>query len=202
MNAYLFLNTKEGILTDLQTNQKIQKIAGKNPNFKYWLYIFMFLILVGATYYVATNYNNDKIQEYQINQQLENLIHKAATNQQLTELEWNELCELLLTVKGINVNDCENCRDYIRAILGGKHEVFLKNYEKRTDRELQKGIRSIQKQIIEHQDKIVNPQKHYPEWENVRPEKREHLVNEKWNEDIQRQREQKEILECILKNRK
>jgi len=51
-------------------------------------------------------------------------------------------------------------------------------------------------------DKIVNPKKYYPNWESLDPRNRDNLINKKWKQDIQRQSEQKEILECILKNRK
>jgi hypothetical protein len=85
------------------------------------------------------------------------------------------------------------------AQAGGKHSGFLRNYQGRSAEELRRGIASLKKQIAEHQDKIANPQKHIPEWSSLDARKRDALVKHKWPEDIQRQTEQLEILESLLK---
>jgi hypothetical protein len=84
---------------------------------------------------------------------------------------------------------------------GGKHSGFYKQYVNKSDEEIRKGIQSIEQQIAEHQDKIRNPEAHIPNFKNLDPRQQEALINKKWPSDIQRQMEQKEILEGILRSR-
>ena len=85
------------------------------------------------------------------------------------------------------------------AEAGGTHSGFLKNYRNKPPEELRRGISSLKKQIALHQDKISNPEKHIPDWPSLDPRERESLLNRKWPQDIQRQTEQLEILEGLLK---
>jgi len=63
------------------------------------------------------------------------------------------------------------------------------------------GIKSLEKQIAEHQEKIANPEKYIPNFRQLNPRQQEALITEKWLGDIQRQMEQKDILEGILRGR-
>ena len=85
---------------------------------------------------------------------------------------------------------------------GGKHNGFYKQYIGKTKSEIEKGIKSIQKQIDEHIDKIINPEKHIPDFKKLDPRQQDALINKKWPSDIQRQMEQKRILEGILNDTK
>jgi hypothetical protein len=85
------------------------------------------------------------------------------------------------------------------AEVGGKHAGFLKNYQGKSPEELRRGIASLQKQIALHKDKIANPDKHIPNWSSLDPRQQEALVQKKWPSDIQRQAEQLDILEGLLK---
>jgi len=204
MNTYSFINTKENILSDLRPIQHVQKNTKRNlnPNFKSLVFLVLFLSAISLSYYFATNYHqNVEILKSKNSNKLEFLIQKTINNEQLTKFEWNELCQLLSSEKGINVNDCESCQDYLRALLGGKHHKWMLEYMQKPDKEVMKGIKSIEKLIIEHQNKIKAPDKFYPDWKTLRPEQQKDLVNNKWNKDIKRQTEQKNILNCILKNR-
>ena len=82
-----------------------------------------------------------------------------------------------------------------------KHKGWKEQQKKLSDKELQKGINSFEKQIELHKDKINNPEKYYPEWNSLNQKQREALINNKWPSDIKRQEEQKKILEEILKSR-
>ncbi|WP_394336049.1 pre-toxin TG domain-containing protein [Bacillus safensis] len=88
---------------------------------------------------------------------------------------------------------------YDVAKSGGKHSGFYKQYIDKSPDQIKKGINSIDKQIAEHRDKIKNPEKHIPNFRNLDPRQQEALINKKWPSDIQRQIEQKQILEGILK---
>jgi hypothetical protein len=85
------------------------------------------------------------------------------------------------------------------AEAGGRHAGFLRNYQGKPPGELRRGIESLKKQIEEHRDKISNPEKHIPNWKSLDPRQQKALLEKKWPSDIQRQREQLEILEGLLK---
>jgi len=133
-------------------------------------------------------------------EKLSELVDQVVKGVPLPAEAWCELCSLLSKVKGLNINACDSCHDYLRALLGGKHETFMKNYEKCSDNELKKGIRSLQKQIDFHLDKIANPRNYIKDWDNLDIREREGTLK-KWQKDIDRQTEHKEIMNCILKNR-
>ncbi len=52
----------------------------------------------------------------------------------------------------------------IAKSLGAKHHGVYIKYRIKTSRELNKGIRSFQRRIDEHRDKISNPQNYDPRW--------------------------------------
>lgn len=83
-----------------------------------------------------------------------------------------------------------------------RHAGFRQNYAGRSPAELQKSIASIEKQIAEHQDKILNPEKHIPNWSGLDPRQRHALVSKKWPSDIERQKEQLAVLKSLQENRK
>ncbi|MEZ4864116.1 MAG: RHS repeat-associated core domain-containing protein [Caldilineaceae bacterium] len=87
---------------------------------------------------------------------------------------------------------------YQIAKEGGKHAGFLRNYAGRSIGQIQKGISSIEQLIVEHQDKIVNPEKYIPNFRELDPRQQEALLTRKWPADIQRQIEQLEILKGLL----
>ena len=88
------------------------------------------------------------------------------------------------------------------AKSGGKHSGFYKQYVGKSDDEIRKGIQSLDKQIAEHQAKISNPEAYIPNFKDLDPRQQDALINKKWPSDIQRQMEQKEILEGIVSSRK
>ncbi|MGG7074653.1 hypothetical protein U5B43_10500, partial [Campylobacter sp. 9BO] len=90
---------------------------------------------------------------------------------------------------------------YEIAKIGGKNFGFYKNYLNKSTKEIEKGIKSLEKQIQEHIDKISNPQKYIKDFDKLDIRQQENLINKKWNSDIARQKEQKQILEQILRER-
>ena len=79
---------------------------------------------------------------------------------------------------------------------------MYKQYLKVPDKSIEKGIRSIEKQILEHQDKIKNPKKYIENWDKLHPGQRKALLAKRWPNDIRRQQEQKRILKGVLEERR
>jgi hypothetical protein len=95
------------------------------------------------------------------------------------------------------INSLEN--ESFKAISSSeRHAGFLNNHLNRTVKELKKGITSFEKQIIFHEEKILNPSKHIKNWHELDPRQQKALIDKKWPDDIKRLTEQKDILKSIL----
>jgi hypothetical protein len=90
---------------------------------------------------------------------------------------------------------------YDDAMNGGKHSNWAKEYLNKEVTEIEKGIKSFDKQIELHKDKIKNPEKYYPDFKKLDIREQEANINKIWPRDIAKQQEQKSILEGILRNR-
>lgn len=75
-----------------------------------------------------------------------------------------------------------------------------KYYARQTDNELLKGIRSEQKQITLHIDKIKNPEKYVPGYKSESKQYREGLIR-KWKKDLANHERQVELRKKELKRR-
>ena len=89
---------------------------------------------------------------------------------------------------------------YQIAKEGGRHAGTYKNYLERSDKELQKGIDSYQKQVDLHQNKINNPQDNAKDWNKMSQQERNGLINY-WKKESNNYRQQRDILKGILSNR-
>lgn len=87
---------------------------------------------------------------------------------------------------------------YIAAKNGGKHAPLIKLYSGKPAKEIQKGVKSLEKQITVHQDKIANPSKYCPDWDTMDPRRQEALINKRWPTEIQCYTEERDILQSIL----
>lgn len=87
------------------------------------------------------------------------------------------------------------------AINKDSHVKMVRDYLDKPVKEIQKGIRSYEKQIALHQEKIANPSKFIPHWEELHPERQHALINKKWPAEIQCYTEQRDLLQSILNER-
>lgn len=90
---------------------------------------------------------------------------------------------------------------YIAAKSGGKHARIITEFDAKPAKEIQKSIRSYEKLITEHKDKIVNPSKYCPDWDTFHPNRQKALVEKIWPTEIQCYTEQMDILQTILNQR-
>ena len=87
---------------------------------------------------------------------------------------------------------------YIAAKNGGKHARIITEFAGKPAKEIQKSIRSYEKLIIEHKDKIANPAKYCPDSDNFHPNRKKALVEKVWPNEIQCYTEQMDILQTVL----
>lgn len=73
------------------------------------------------------------------------------------------------------------------ALRGGAFSELITISEKMTDKQLNKSIRSYQKQIDKHIDKINHPEKYASEYNNKREEEKKGLLKH-WEDDIKKNR--------------
>jgi tetratricopeptide (TPR) repeat protein len=87
------------------------------------------------------------------------------------------------------------------AISKDSHVKMVRDYLNKPAKEIQKGIKSYEKQIALHQEKIANPSKFIPDWDKLHPERQHALINKKWPAEIQCYTEQRNVLQSILNER-
>lgn len=92
-------------------------------------------------------------------------------------------------------------RAYKTALTGGKHAGKLRRYRDVPSAEIKRGIRSLEKQITKHQSWIQEPTKKTKLFYNLHDARQRALLEKRWPDDIQRQREELAILKAILVSR-
>lgn len=89
---------------------------------------------------------------------------------------------------------------YEVAKTGGKHYQWYKQQLDLGYRQLHKGIRSFEKQIMDHENWLRDPQSKVDDWEKRGAAYRDGLLK-KWRQDIARHQEQISILQGVLKEK-
>lgn len=89
---------------------------------------------------------------------------------------------------------------YEIAKAGGTHSGLLRNYAQRSTKEIQDAIKSYEKRVAEHVEKLANPEKYAKNWENMSVEAREGLL-QKWQTDLQRNKNEGYVMRGILRDR-
>jgi hypothetical protein len=82
------------------------------------------------------------------------------------------------------------------AKQGGRHSGQYKEFMKQTPKQLQKSIKSFDKQINKHKNWINNPASKVKNWDKLTLKHKQDLIYH-WNEDIKRAQEFKEIASII-----
>ena len=89
---------------------------------------------------------------------------------------------------------------YGAAKAGGKHAGWYEGRTQDGSVQLEKAVRSIELQIAQHVQWIENPGLKVQDWTQRSARYQDGLLS-KWQKDIDRQREQADILRGILKDR-
>jgi len=91
---------------------------------------------------------------------------------------------------------------YVEAIQpGGRHHGWYRRLQDQSDAELEKSVRSFERQIVRHEGWIADPSSKTPDFGEFHPQRKLALV-EGWQQDVARQRECIDILRDILEERK
>jgi hypothetical protein len=89
---------------------------------------------------------------------------------------------------------------YLESKLGGIHNGQYNKFVKQDVKQLQKSIKSFNKNIKKHEWYIQNPKSHVHNWDSL-PVERQEYYKRHWNNDIARAKEFKHIAEQVLKNK-
>lgn len=98
------------------------------------------------------------------------------------------------------VNMVNDAFEIAKQKTGSNHGWYLQQLNL-SNAELQKGIKSFNKQIEKHRLWINNPYLKIPNFGELHPDRQKNLIERKWPQDIQRHKDQIAILEGILKER-
>jgi hypothetical protein len=90
---------------------------------------------------------------------------------------------------------------YEIAKEGGRHSGQLRRFEQWNDKQLEKSIRSFDKNIAEHEGYLSNPKSKAPEWDRFPPDHQERL-KKVWERHLQNTKELKDVAQQVLKQRK
>ncbi len=101
--------------------------------------------------------------------------------------------------KGLSV--VERGEPYETAKAGGRHGAFYQAYRQRRAEEIQRGIRSLARQIEAHLAKIREPERYIAAFAQLDSRQQRALIQSKWPADIQQLQEQQAILQGILQER-
>lgn len=80
----------------------------------------------------------------------------------------------------------------------GRHSGFVANYARRSAREIQKGIRSLERVASQHEDKIRNPTAYIADFYERSGAEQASLLRQ-WGQTVTARREQAELLKGLLR---
>jgi hypothetical protein len=89
---------------------------------------------------------------------------------------------------------------YEIAQAGGRHAGLLRRYLTKPDNEIMRALRSYERQVALHADKLSNPTKYVQNWASLDVREQQGLLNH-WQQDLRRNQELADIMRGILQDR-
>jgi hypothetical protein len=89
---------------------------------------------------------------------------------------------------------------YAIARAGGRHAGLLRIYERKSVAEIQRALRSYERQVELHRQKIHSPEQFVQDWSTLRSHVQSGLLRH-WQEDVVRNQELAEIMRGLLRER-
>ena len=89
---------------------------------------------------------------------------------------------------------------YATARAGGRHAGLLRTYERKSTAEIQRALRSYERQVELHRQKLHSPEQFVQDWGTLRSHVQSGLLRH-WQEDMVRNEELAEIMRGLLRER-
>jgi hypothetical protein len=89
---------------------------------------------------------------------------------------------------------------YAIARAGGRHARLLRIYERKSATEIQRALRSYERQVELHRQKIHSPEQFVQDWRTLRSHVQSGLLRH-WQEDLVLNQELVEIMRGLLRER-
>lgn len=89
---------------------------------------------------------------------------------------------------------------YEVARSGGRHAGLLRLYQEKSTAEIRRALRSYDRQVAQHRQKIHHPEEFVPDWDKKHPRVQQGLLRH-WQEDIVRNQELADVMRGILQER-
>ena len=89
---------------------------------------------------------------------------------------------------------------YEIAKAGGRHAGLLRTYQAKSTAEIQRALRSYERQVALHRQKVQSPEQFIQEWDQKSPRVQQALLRH-WQEDGARNQELADIMRGILQER-
>jgi len=89
---------------------------------------------------------------------------------------------------------------YSIAAGGGRHSGKLRDFQKFKTAQLEKTTRSLGKAIVEHKDKVENPEKYIVKWDTLSEQERQGMIKY-WNKEISNYKAQRNIARALIRRR-
>ena len=89
---------------------------------------------------------------------------------------------------------------YAIAKAGGRHAGLFRTYERKSTAEIQRALRSYERQVELHRQKIHSPEQFVEDWGILRSHVQSGLLRH-WQKDMNRNQELAEIMRGILRER-
>ena len=89
---------------------------------------------------------------------------------------------------------------YEVAKKGGRHAGLLRTYQGKTAEEIRRGLRSYERQVERHRQKMSSPETFVEDWVRKSSRVQQGLLRH-WQEDLTRNQELVEVMRGILQER-
>lgn len=116
------------------------------------------------------------------------------------ELKYNKVDEWKQLQRAYRAVNVDSAKVFETAKSGGRHSGIYNDAMSKTMNQLDRTIRSHEKQVSEHYKKITNPEKYDINWSNKSQVEKDGLLR-KWEKDMTRNKEQAEIEKLVREER-
>lgn len=89
---------------------------------------------------------------------------------------------------------------YNEAISGGKFSGAYKNFQEQSNKSLDKTIKSLEKRVAEHVEKIITPNKYYKDWLELDEKTKEGIIHN-WRSHLEKNKKSLEIAKIVRSER-